>query len=326
MRYSYPFTQPTTMKAYLRIARFDHWIKQLFVLPGAFFALPLTDASTQLRGAALVKAILLGLAATCLVASANYVINEWLDAEFDRFHPTKKHRAVVSEDLKPAFILLWYLLFVALGLGLGALAGRPVFFMEALLLVMGLLYNVKPIRLKDVPYADVLSESVNNAIRLIIGWVCVSPTLLPPSSVILGYWMGGAYLMGIKRFAEYRMIGDSQLAGQYRKSFKYYHEVSLLTSSFFYAMLSVFCMGVFMIKYRIEFLILIPFLCGLFCLYLQISYKPDSAVQKPEKLYRERGLLLYAAFIVALFVVLMYVRIPTLDAFAENRFIAFPGK
>ena len=28
------------------------------------------------------------------------MINEWLDAEFDRFHPTKKYRPVVSENMK----------------------------------------------------------------------------------------------------------------------------------------------------------------------------------------------------------------------------------
>ena len=28
---------------------------------------------------------------TCMIASANYVINEWLDARFDKYHPTKKN-------------------------------------------------------------------------------------------------------------------------------------------------------------------------------------------------------------------------------------------
>ncbi len=42
------------------------------------------------------KSILMSFFATCLIASANYVINEWLDAEFDQFHPTKKVRPVVG--------------------------------------------------------------------------------------------------------------------------------------------------------------------------------------------------------------------------------------
>jgi 4-hydroxybenzoate polyprenyltransferase len=187
---------------------------------------------------------------------------------------------------------------------------------------MGILYNVKPIRTKDIPYIDVLSESINNAIRLLIGWLVVEADVLPPASIIFGYWMGGAFLMGIKRFAEFRMINDHQLAGRYRLSFKFYSERTLLVSSFFYAMLSVLFTGVFMIKYRIELLILIPFLCGLFCLYLNLSYKKDSAAQRPEKLYREKGLMLYVLFFITLFVLLMIINIPGLRWFLENTLIS----
>ncbi len=39
---------------------------------------------------------------------------------------------------------------------------------------MGVLYNVKPFRTKDIAYLDVLSESINNAIRLLLGWFFVT--------------------------------------------------------------------------------------------------------------------------------------------------------
>jgi len=117
------------------------------------------------------------------------------------------------------------------------------------------------------------------------------------------------------------MFNDREMAGRYRASFRFYSERSLLASSFFYAMLSVFFTGVFMIKYRIELLILIPFLCGLFCLYLNLCHKTDSSAQRPEKLHRERGLVLYVLFLVALFVVLMSVDIPGLRWFLESALI-----
>ena len=306
------------MKNYLKIARFDHWIKQLFILPGMVFAFFLTHRAPYAR---MIPDILLGLLATCLVASANYVINEWLDAGFDRFHPTKKNRPVVAENLSGTVIAFEYLIFAALGLGLAWLVSVPLLVTAGILLVMGVLYNVKPIRTKDIPYVDVLSESINNALRLLIGWLVVAPEVLPPASITFGYWMGGAFLMGVKRFSEFRMINDSQLAGRYRRSFKFYSERSLLTSSLFYAMLSVFFTGVFMIKYRIELLILIPFLCGLFCLYLNLSYKKDSSAQRPEKLYKEKGLMLYVLFFVTLFIMLMTINIPGLKWFLENALI-----
>ena len=97
-------------------------------------------------------------------------------------------------------------------------------------------YNVRPFRAKDRPYLDVLSESLNNPLRLLLGWSVVLGNQLPPSSVLITYWMGGAFLMGIKRYAEYRAIGDPVAAGRYRRSFRRYTETTLLLSSFFYAL------------------------------------------------------------------------------------------
>ena len=34
---------------------------------------------------------------------------------------------------------------------------------------MGIIYNVKPIRSKDIVFIDVLSESVNNPLRFLLG-------------------------------------------------------------------------------------------------------------------------------------------------------------
>ena len=72
------------MKNYIKIARPDHWIKNLFIVPGVAIAFLLTGVP-QISG--LILRFILGFMATCLIASANYVINEWLDAEFDKYHP-----------------------------------------------------------------------------------------------------------------------------------------------------------------------------------------------------------------------------------------------
>lgn len=297
------------LQDYLRIARPDHWIKNIFILPGVVFAYFLTSVPFEFS---MGVNLFLGMLATCLTASANYVINEWLDAEFDRYHPTKKLRPAVGGGLKGGFVFIEYMLLAVGGLALSLAISLNFALTEGLLLVMGIIYNVKPLRSKDIPYLDVLSESFNNVIRLLLGWFIVTSQWLPPISIVIGYWMGGAFLMAIKRYAEFRMIGDPQLAGLYRRSFKYYTEQSLLTSAIFYALCSVFFSGIFLIKYRLELLIAMPFLCGLFCLYFGISFKADSAVQKPEKLYKEKFLMLYTGFIVVLVTILMFVDIPGL--------------
>ena len=77
-------------------------------------------------------------------------------------------------------------------------------------------------------------------------------------------------------------------AGLYRRSFQSYREDTLLISSFFYAMCAGFFLGVFLVKYRIELLLGLPFVALLFAWYLKIGMKPDSAAQHPERLYREK--------------------------------------
>lgn len=302
------------MKKYIKIARPDHWVKNAFILPGIAIAILLTDYSFSMET---VWKFLVGFMATCFIASANYVINEWLDAEFDKFHPTKKFRPVVSENMKFSLVMVEYAICIIIGIGLSLLVNTPFLLMEVWLLIMGVLYNVKPIRTKDIPYLDVLSESVNNMIRLLLGWFIITDAYQPPSSILIGYWFAGAFLMATKRFAEYRMIGDPETAGLYRKSFKHYTEQSLLISTFFYALTSTFFIGIFMIKYRMEYLIAMPFVFGLFCFYLAIAFKPDSAAQKPEKLYREKKLLAYIAILVLILVVLTFVEIPALDYWVD---------
>jgi 4-hydroxybenzoate polyprenyltransferase len=76
--------QRQTLNSYVAMARPGHWTKNAFMLPGMALALVLRG---QPPDAATLVHIGLAFIATCAIASANYTINEWLDARFDRFHP-----------------------------------------------------------------------------------------------------------------------------------------------------------------------------------------------------------------------------------------------
>lgn len=296
---------------YVKIARPDHWIKNIFMLPGAALAFLLSGSEVQ---PFILAKIIFGLLILCLTASANYTINEYLDAEFDRFHPLKQNRPGAQGLLDRRFVVLQYLFLVALSLGGSSLLGREFLLTSALLLIMGLIYNVPPIRTKDRAYLDVLSESINNPIRLLMGWFAVVGGVLPPSSVLIAYWMGGAFLMAMKRYSEYRRIDNPKMAGAYRRSFKHYTEQSLLLSSLFYANTSSFFLGIFLIKYRIEFLLTFPFIAYLFTWYMKIALERDSAAQAPEKLFRQGRLLVFVAMLFVLFLLLAMVDLPFLRA------------
>ncbi|TXK52112.1 prenyltransferase [Pontibacter qinzhouensis] len=322
--------KPAGLKEYVAIARPDHWFKNIFMFPGMLFAFLVYDTTLD---ASLLLRIVIGIVSTCLIASANYTINEYLDAEFDRFHPEKKKRSAVRTMLNPRLVYAEYALLAVLGLGLSYFISMQFLVLEAFLLFMGIMYNVRPFRTKERVYLDVLSESVNNPIRLALGWFIFVPAALlpaslldpawafiPPSSIILAYWMGGAFLMATKRFAEYRYINNPELAGLYRKSFKRYTENSLLISMFFYALTSAFFLGIFLIKNKIELLISFPFFALLFAWYLKIGLRTDSVVQGPEKLHKEKSFMLYVVLFTVLLMALVYVNIPQLNWFLKQSF------
>ncbi len=191
----------------------------------------------------------------------------------------------------------------------------PFFCAGLFLLVMGIIYNVPPLRSKEVAYVDVLSEAINNPIRLLLGWFVMTATFFPPVSLLIAYWMIGAFFMATKRMAEYRSLGDRSVAGAYRKSFRHYTEESLLVSMFFYATSFALFLGVFIIRYHLELILTFPLLAGFVCYYLHIAFKKDSAAQAPEKLYREKGLTLYLVVCVLAFFLLMFTNIPVLYKF-----------
>lgn len=295
------------LKPYIQIARIDHWFKNVFVLPGIVLAL---YESPELWGAGLVWRSLLALLAAGLVASSNYVINEILDAPRDAVHPVKRRRPVPAGKVVLRWAYVEWVVLAAAGLALSWALGNAFFVCAAALWVMGCVYNIPPLRTKDRPYLDVLSESVNNPLRLLMGWYAAGMIVVPPVSLIAAYWMVGAFFMAVKRFAEYRRIGDPTVAHSYRTSFKHYTEERLLVSITYYAVAFGLFFGIFLLRYRVELLVSIPFIAGFIGWYIHIGFLEDSPTQYPERLYRQTGFLFYSIFCTGLMLALLFIDMP----------------
>lgn len=309
-----------TLSDYLALARLDHFTKHIFIVPGIVLAYLLRGGPAHFP----VVPAILGLITAICIASANYVINEYLDREFDKHHPTKSRRRAVERELRGSLVKLEWVVFVAVGLGCAWLASPTMFVIGGLFALQGIFYNVRPLRTKEKAYLDVISESVNNPLRLAIGWAMVDPATLPPSSIILAYWSGGAFLMAAKRYSEYREIVAShgaELLIRYRASFAGYSEVSLNISCFVYGLLSTFFLAIFLIKYRVEYLLTVPPVIALFGYYLLLSTRPASSAQNPEKLFREPKLIALVLLLAGLFIVATYVDLPLLSVFTGQKYI-----
>jgi 4-hydroxybenzoate polyprenyltransferase len=295
-------------RSHVDLLRLDHWVKQVFVIPGIVIAVSITDAA--LNKTLLVRG-LLGLAAVMAVASSNYVLNELLDAPFDRLHPTKHLRPAACRSISVPLAYAQWLVIGAIGFLLALAVSKLLFFSVLSLWIMGCFYNIPPFRTKDVPYLDVLSESVNNPIRLCVGWYIVTATVIPPASLLIAYWSLVAYFMALKRFSEYREIGRDS-AVKYRRSFEFYNEQSLLTSVLFYAATAMLFFGAFIMRYRMEMVFAFPFIALLMAVYFQLAFVEDSPVQNPEKLYREPRVMALVVVCAIVLTVMSFVNLPWL--------------
>ena len=305
-----PPPSQATLWGHIQIARIDHWFKNVFVLPGVVVAVGMDPSLLSLTE--LPIRLFLGLLSICLVASSNYVVNEVLDAPHDRQHPTKCQRPVPSGKVNiPLAYVQWFALMV---IGMGIALQISVAFAATMfvLWVMGCIYNIPPVRSKDLPYLDVLSEAVNNPLRMLAGWYIAGSVFVPPTSLLLSYWMIGCYFMGMKRFAEYRHIDDPARAAAYRKSFSFYTEPRLLVSVMFYGSAAMLFFGSFLIRYRFELILSFPLLALVMANYLSLAFKENSAVQRPEGLYREPTLMAAVITCTAVMALLMFTDIPIL--------------
>jgi decaprenyl-phosphate phosphoribosyltransferase len=196
-----PAALAALLLAALQAARPRQWPKNLLV-----FAAPLAGATLGRPdgfGYGLVA-----FAAFTAASSAVYLINDVMDAERDRLHPSKRNRPIASGRL-PVPLALGL---AAVGLGLAMLAsfgiGEP-----RLALVIGIyvltswLYSVG---LKHLPGVELALVASGFVLRAIGGAVA---THVPPSAWFLTVCSLGALMVAIgKRYTELSLLGTDAAA------------------------------------------------------------------------------------------------------------------
>jgi 4-hydroxybenzoate polyprenyltransferase len=283
--------------------RLERWPRSLAIFSGiaAFFFLYRDNISSTpflVFAGRSVFAFLL----TWAISTANYIINEIADAPYDIHHPRKRLRPFIQGEIKKVpFVLSGVILSLA-GLSLAFLFFTPPFFFSLLLLLIaGFLYNVKPIRTKDIPFLDSVSESANNPLRFLIGWFAFSaPHVLPPLSLLLIWWFFGNFLMINKRLSEFRLLKEK--AEDYRSSLRKYSTKSLVFGILLSAVVFFIGYFIFAISLKLQsFLYYSPLLFIYFFLIFWNTLKEKEVMEEPERLLKQPRFAVYTLFLIFLF-------------------------
>ncbi len=151
---------PTRLLALVRALRPHQWVKNLLVFVPAildhklFLTEPMTKSATA-------------FGAFCCAASSAYLLNDILDLEADRRHPTKRHRPFAAGTLPVGVGLV--LVPVLLGLAFGvSLARLPAPFVELLALYV-VLTTTYSLYLKRIAVVDVLVLAGLYTLRVLAG-------------------------------------------------------------------------------------------------------------------------------------------------------------
>lgn len=206
-----------TIRSYIALCRLNRSYKSVLVIIASLIACIFCDKFWMPYFTDIIKAFI----SVSIISSSNYIINEWFDKETDFYHPINKQRILIHRDLRPAIILGMYLLMLIAGLLTASFISRTFLTASLLLAFSGIIYNVKPLRFKDIVFIDVLFDSISSPIRFSLGWFIVSSSL-PPLSFLLLTWFIAMYFMTRKRYAEWFLFSNVKDLPLYRKSFLFY--------------------------------------------------------------------------------------------------------
>ena len=153
--------------ALLEAMRPRQWTKNLFVFAGVIFGHRLTDPWA-------VGTSIAAFLVFCLLSSGVYLINDLVDAERDRQHPTKRDRPIASGRLAPGVART-----AAIGLVVISLAWAwAITWQFAVLALIYVLLNLAyTLRLKHVVILDVLCIAIFFVLRAAAGAAAIDVTI-----------------------------------------------------------------------------------------------------------------------------------------------------
>lgn len=208
------------MPPLIRLMRPHQWVKNGFVFIGLLFGHAWNDPHQVAQS-------LSAFFAFCLLSSAVYVLNDWVDREQDRRHPDKRHRPLASGAVGVPAALGLALLCLLGGAGLAGgffagvgLPGSHEPWLFALYLLLNAGYSAG---LKHVVVLDVFIIAAGFMLRILAGTLGIG--IMPSHWLLLCGLMLTLFLGFAKRRAELNVLLED--SGGHRRVLEHYSTAML---------------------------------------------------------------------------------------------------
>lgn len=192
----------------LKTARPRQWVKNVLVFAAPFTAGLIGDSEVLLDA-------VIAFLAFSLVASSVYLINDAIDVEADRAHPTKRNRPIAAGTVPVPVAYVAAVVFFLAGMGVGLLANPK------LLIVLGVYEAVQLgycFGLKHQPVIDLAIVGSGFLMRSIAGGVAAEISLSQWFLLVTAF--GSLFMVAGKRYAEIMLF--ERTGAKIRSSLKKY--------------------------------------------------------------------------------------------------------
>lgn len=195
---------------YLQLLRPHQYVKNLILFLPAFFSMDILKEAVWTKTA-------LGVIAFSLVASAVYILNDYLDREEDRQHPGKKNRPLASGSIPASHALGMMIGLLLVGIPTFYWLDVQAFYLVSLYVFMNVLYSFW---LKHIPIIDLNIIALGFLIRIGTGAFLADPDILLTSWIVILIFLGALFIGLAKRREDVLLASEGQ---ETRKAIKGYN-------------------------------------------------------------------------------------------------------
>jgi len=199
---------PPALPALVRLARPKQWVKNGLVIAAPGAAGVLGDGTALARTG-------IAFACFCLAASGTYFLNDALDVDADRRHPTKRARPIASGEVSTRTAITGGIVLLTSAIALSFAARWQLSLVVSGYLLQTVVYSVW---LKHEAVLDLACVASGFVLRTIAGGVAVGVTISPWFLIVAG--SASLFMVTGKRHAEMVELGEH--AGSHRLTLDMY--------------------------------------------------------------------------------------------------------